>query len=345
MVKLLEQTFNDYYLYPPVGDDDWAYGFATGLVRALETRMLTKGAIADMANAENFEAAVEMLGGSEYSLERGGKNFAEIEQMLLSNRASVRKLFSDVMIDERIAELFRTREDFSNMRLAMRRMLTEKPIGIDYSDGGNIQATLIEEAFSTENYGILPDYMQEIVEEAVLAYYQQKDIRQIDYILDDEQAKYNLQTAEQMGNIFLCGLFRIVIDLTNIRTMMRLKFRQAENGSVFLKDGFLEIDRLKYALESGYETLGQLFFVTPYHRLVEAGSAYLSAKKSFLILEHLCDEHLAGFLATTNQIIAGPQPVIAYLLMKEQEIRMVRLILTSKKNNLDKQLILERTGK
>ena len=345
MVRILEQTYNDFYSYPPVGDDDWEYGFATGLVRALETRMLTKATLVDMANADDFQAVVEILGAGEYAIERGAKNFTEIENMLLSSRTAVRKLFSDIMIDEEIVELFRTRDDFANMRLAMRRMLTEKPIGTDYSDGGNIPAIVIEEAFSTENYGILPDYMQEIIEQAVLAYHQHKDIRQIDYILDDEQAQYNLQRAEQLKNIFLSGLFRMQIDLANIRTMLRLKFRQAENGGLFLKGGFLEIDRLKYALESSYEALGQLFFVTPYSRLVEAGCAYLSAKKSFLVLEHLCEEHLGGFLATTNQIIAGPQPVIAYLLMKENEIRLVRLILTSKKNSLDKQLILERIGR
>jgi vacuolar-type H+-ATPase subunit C/Vma6 len=41
-------------------------------------------------------------------------------------------------------------------------------------------------------------------------------------------------------------------------------------------------------------------------------------------------------------ITAGPQPIIAFLLMKENEIRTVRLILTAKKNHLDTKLILDR---
>jgi len=51
-----------------------------------------------------------------------------------------------------------------------------------------------------------------------------------------------------------------------------------------------------------------------------------------------------GFLRSTLQITAGPQPVIAYLLMKENEIRRVRLILTAKKNYLDTKLILDRVA-
>ncbi len=50
------------------------------------------------------------------------------------------------------------------------------------------------------------------------------------------------------------------------------------------------------------------------------------------------------FLRTTSSLASGPQPVIAYLMMKEAEIRTVRMVLTGKKNNLDAKLLLERLG-
>ena len=71
-------------------------------------------------------------------------------------------------------------------------------------------------------------------------------------------------------------------------------------------------------------------------------AGYLASNKSFLKVEQQCDEHLTGFLKSTVQITAGPQPIIAYLLMKENEIRTVRLILTAKRNFLDTKLILDR---
>ena len=51
-----------------------------------------------------------------------------------------------------------------------------------------------------------------------------------------------------------------------------------------------------------------------------------------------------GFLKTTRYLIAGCQPVIAYLLMKEAEIRTVRMILTGKKNGLEPSLMMDRLG-
>jgi V/A-type H+-transporting ATPase subunit C len=156
------------------------------------------------------------------------------------------------------------------------------------------------------------------------------------------QEEYNLRRAGWLQSIFLLALFRIQIDLINIRTMLRLKFTESEQRNVFLKGGYIEPERLRHGIELGYESLGALFFVTPYDRVVETGASYLASNNSFLALEQQCDEFLNGYLKTTIVITAGPQPIIAYLLMKEHEIRTVRLILTAKKNHLDTRLILDR---
>ena len=184
--------------------------------------------------------------------------------------------------------------------------------------------------------------MQAASEQAILAYYQNKEIRRIDYTIDRFQAEFNLQQAQSLKSVFLSGLFRIQIDLTNIRTMLRLKFTECQLRNVFLEGGFLEIERLLAGLDADYEATGSLFFVTPHHRIVESGTNYLTSNKSFLALERQCQQYLAGFLKSTITITAGPQPLIAYLLAGEDEIRNVRLILTAKKNQLDTGLILDR---
>ena len=355
-----KQPVIDFYTYPPVGRDDWRYTFQTAQVRALEMQMLSRATLLDMANAGSFEQAADLLSGTEYALPRGGRDFAEVDEILQQRRTAVRVLFSDLMLDKPIVELFRTRDDFANLRLAVRRTLTEKELGTDYSSDGNVQPEMIEQIFSEEDEfskPVFPDYIRQAVEQAVLGYYQNKDIRRVDYAIDRVQAQYNLEQARQLKSIFLLGLFRIQIDLTNIRTMLRLKFIESESraktaeagtflvrDNVFLEGGFIELERIRHGAELGYEALGPLFFVTPYHRIVDTGANYLASSKSFLRLEQQCDEHLTGFLKSTVQITAGPQPIIAFLLMKENEIRTVRLILTAKKNFLDTKLILDRLG-
>ena len=343
MTAVAEQTILDFYTYPPIGGDDWRYAFETARVRALEMQMLGKTTLLDMANAEDFEQAIGLLGSGEYVLPQGA-DIAQIEDILRLRRSAIRKLFADLMLDKPVTELFKTRDDFANLRLALRRTLTERPLGTDYSDDGNVPPEQFAEVFEEENYSLFPDYMQQAAEQAILAYYQNKDIRQIDYAIDRAQAEYNLKQARRLESVFLLGFFRIQIDLTNIRTMLRLKFTESDQRNVFLRGGYIEMERLGNAMDTDYETMGSVFFVTPYHRVVETAANYFSSDKSFLKAEQQCEEHLRGFLKTTVQITAGPQPIIAYLLMKENEIRTVRLILTAKKNSLDTKLILDRLG-
>jgi V/A-type H+-transporting ATPase subunit C len=342
MPDFAEQAILDFYTYPPIGGDDWRYTYQTAVVRALETQMLTRAALMDMANAENFDSAADLLTAGEYALPQGSRNLQEMESILHLRRSDIRELFADLMIDKPIVELFRTRDDFANLRLALRRTLTEKPLGTDYSNDGNVSPQIFEQVFEEENYELFPDYIQQAVERAVLAYYQDKDVRRIDYAIDSFQAEYNLKKARRLKSTFLLGLFRIQIDLTNIRTMLRLKFTESDQRNVFLDGGFIELQRLKKGLDIDYAAMGSLFFVTPHYRLVEAGANYLMSDKSFLKAEQQCDEFFTGFLKTTIQITAGPQPIIAFLLMKENEIRKVRLILTAKRNFLDAKLILDR---
>jgi V/A-type H+/Na+-transporting ATPase subunit C len=339
-----EETLFEFLTYPTVGVDDWRYTAQSAQVRVMEMQLLTRAALLDMANAPDFAAAVGSLASGDYALPPGNPRFDDVQTLLLEKRASVRELFAEWMLDETVVTLFRSRDDFANLRLALRRALAERPVGSDYSAEGNVAPEVIEQVFEEDNYGLFPEYLAEVTEEAVLGYYQDKKIPQIDHIIDRYEAEYKMAEARRIGEPFLLNLFRLQIDLSNIRTVLRLKHIDAEQRNVLLPGGFVEMDRLRQALELGYEALGQLFFATPYHRVVDIGAGYLASDDSFLKAEQQCDEYLTGYLKSAAQITAGPQPIIAYLLLKEHELRTVRLILTAKKNLLDTKLILDRIG-
>jgi V/A-type H+-transporting ATPase subunit C len=339
-----EATMFEFLTYPQVGPDDWRYTAQCAQVRTLEMQLLTRAVLLDMANAPDFASAVASLTVGEYALPQGSTRFEEIQTLLLEKRSAVREQFAEWMLDEAIVTLFRSRIDYANLRLALRRTLTDKPAGSDYCDEGNVPPEVLEHVFEEENYNLFPEYLREATEQAVLAYYQNKDIREIDLTIDRCEAEHQIASAEQIGHVFLLNLFRMQIDLTNLRTLLRVKFRDTDSRGVFLPGGFVESDRLRQAQESAYETLGQLFFATPYYRIVEQGSGYVASNQSFLKIEQQCEEYMLGYLKSTAQVTAGPQPIIAFLLTKEQEIRTVRLLLTAKKNQLDTKLILDRVA-
>jgi V/A-type H+-transporting ATPase subunit C len=343
MPNLTNQPVINFHRYPSIGEEDWRYAYSAAHVRSLEVNMLGRSVLTDMANAPDYKEALDMLSSTEYALTVSG-DLEELEKNLIDIRTGVRDLFHELMVDEDLANLLRVREDFGNMRLALRRKLTDRSLGVDYCNDGSIPAEQFEITFEQEDYSPLPYHMQLAIERAVLAYYQEKDIRQIDIALDGTLYEYLIETAIQLRNTFLLEMFRMNIDLINIRTMLRLKFNDTEQRNVFLDYGYIGINTLKHSIDMDYDSISSVFSATPYNDVVEAGTSYLASNKSFLMLDHKIDAHIQGYLKCTRAITAGPQPIIAYLLLKESEIRLIRLILTAKNNKLDTRLILDRIG-
>ena len=337
---MIENSDLDFAQYPTIGHEDWRYTFSTAQVRALETTLITKSIFLDMANSPSYEEALECLSGSSYNLPAKA-TLSDIEQILLEKRQEARKLFEDLMIDKELEGLVRAREDFANMRLAVRRVVTDKPIGTDYSNDGSVSASIFEEVFEQESYHEFPMHMQEAVESAILSYYENKDIRQIDYAIDEISMTYMLDKAIELQSPWLASYARTQIDLTNIKTMLRLKFIDSEQKGPFIPFGFVSIDLFLHGLNVGYDGIVQTFYPTPYSWVVDGGVSYLVSKNSFLRLEALIEKFMFQKLKTLS-ITAGPQPVIAYLYKKEHEIRNIRMILTAKKNLLDSEYILDR---
>lgn len=338
------ENVDHFYRYPPVGPEDWRYVYAVSRVRVLEPAMISRSTFVEMANAGSFVEAAELLSGTEYAVS-GDVTSEDIEQMLIARRTEVRQLFADLVVDAEIVQFLRMREDFTNMRLAIRRVVTDRPLGLDYSNEGNVPAEEFEEIFEQESYDRLPGYLQDGVEAAVLGYYEDKDIRRIDYELDRVEMQGRLEKAANFKHPFLLSLIRQRIDMYNLCTMLRLKMAEREDETrFFVPGGFVDSDKFKQGLGIGLEGISGLFFATPYHDLLEAAIPYLRTEKSFLGLEKECEDYIKGFLKTTRSIAAGPQPVVAYFLMKEAEIRTVRMVLTGKKNGLSPKLILDRLG-
>jgi V/A-type H+-transporting ATPase subunit C len=331
-----------FYRYPPVGADDWRYVYAAGVVRARELQMLGKGAFSEMAAADSFEQAVDLLSATEYAAIQTAKRLEQVEGILRDRQAAVRQLFAELMLDKRYVYLMRARDDFANLRLAVRRFVTGQAIGTDYSDQGNVPPGVFEQVLQEENYDLFAEHLRQAAENAVVSYYEAKDIRRVDYAIDADRFEYLLTAARGLNSTFLQGLFRIQIDLTNIRTTLRMKWNESEQRNVFIDGGFLAPRFFAGPLEVDYEGLPGVFFATPYYEIVSIGVTYLTGENSFLRLEQASEDYLSGFLKLTNQITAGPQPVIAYLLAKEDEIRKLRLILTAKKHGLETNLLLDR---
>lgn len=331
-------------MLPDVGENDWKFAFHAGLVRSMETSLLSAAVFGDMAAAADLSGAVEMLSGTEYTMPQSKVCLADIEKMLADKKQQLAAFFADLLRESPVCVLPAMLADMSNLRLAIRRFVTERPIGTDYCPCGSQNVNVYEAVFGQNDYSFLPVYMQRAIEDGILAYYSDKDIRAIDYAVDQRQFDAIAELGRQAGCPYLCGLASVQADLTNIKTILRKKIVGDESLAGLLSGGYIDTDKLKAAALGAQEQFSGICFATPYGGIIDAGIDYLVKQNSFLKLEAMCDKYLADCCDMAGRITAGIQPVIAYFYKKSDQIRKVRMVLTAKSNRLDKQLILDRLG-
>ncbi|GAF68935.1 unnamed protein product, partial [marine sediment metagenome] len=116
-----EHPVFEFSTYPSVGIEDWRYAFAAAQIRSMQAQMLSNTLLSNMANAEDFDAAIDCFSSTEYAQLATSKDMEGIEEALLEKRSYTRKTVCDLFVDEIIGELFKARTDLANMRLAIRR--------------------------------------------------------------------------------------------------------------------------------------------------------------------------------------------------------------------------------
>ncbi|MBS4015363.1 MAG: V-type ATPase subunit [Candidatus Latescibacteria bacterium] len=162
-------------------------------------------------------------------------------------------------------------------------------------------------------------------------------VRQL--ILDDSIIKNQVlnEYLQQLDNEFLNRYFQILIDLENIRSFARIKnlaVKEKQDATtqkklfnkVFLLNGTITETTLANLFSEPWEALVQWSANTPYHQTVEAGISYLLDQKSFLRFERMIQEQKQHLLLKARYTTFGFEPLVAYYLFKETEIRNLRKI-------------------
>ncbi len=326
--------------------EDWNYAFALGSLRVLQTRLLESSRLNDLANSIDLDEMVARLAGTAYApSSEGGAMSEQIEARLEHLRREAYELIIPMCLDEALERFLQGPEDFRNLKILLRRTLIENSPELQLSDLGFIDPEKLEQDFEAEKYDAFAPDMAEAIQNAIVAYYDDKNPRNIDLAVDRGLIMYRRTLANELKNEYLLGLCGLLADLGNIRSMARIKWLEEDSkllGRSFLSGGSIELSRLQGALTTTWEAISAMFFATPYAQLIEHGLGSLAADDSFSHLERYCDDYITEYLKATNQVVAGPEPLVAYLLGAEQEIRSIRLIFSAKQANLPADSIRDR---
>ena len=157
--------------------------------------------------------------------------------------------------------------------------------------------------------------------------------------------RHMLDIAKEIQNRFVENYVRSQIDLTNVKSLIRVKKQNKDRKflkEVLIEGGNTDKDNLISLLMDNVESIAGKLSYADYIEPLRLGVEDYIKTGSLNSLEKLTDDYIVKIMKDAKYVSFGPEPVIAYIFAKENEIKLIRIIMVGKINGIDGEVIRER---
>ncbi|MBR5489439.1 MAG: V-type ATPase subunit, partial [Firmicutes bacterium] len=228
-------------------------------------------------------------------------------------------------------------------------ILKAEALSTDPSDylmeGGRVEGGELAVMVKERNFLFTPPFLRDSILEAVEAYGKSRDPQEIDVLLDKACYKEMLAEAEAADNSFVTSYVKLLIDILNVQTFVRVKQigKPVEFlEKVFLEGGRIDLMTLMELYGESYQQIGEKLDLYGFGEAVGRGGSTAAENGSFALLEKLCDNLKVRYAKGAQFITAGIEPIAAFYVAKEMELKNLRMVLTGKLVGIPEETLKER---
>jgi V/A-type H+-transporting ATPase subunit C len=327
--------------------NDTQYAYASARIRAVERNLLDSSKIDRMVDSNNADEAYKILLESGYGLaSTEAAEPYEYEILLRDEMKKTYKFLNEVAPQPEIFDLFLQRNDYHNIKVILKsEFLNQEDDEEILMDIGSISVSKLKVMIKDRNFSGIPGIMRKAIIECIDTFNRTSDPQIIDIILDRANYEQMMITAQKSGIKFVKELVQIYIDMANIKNFLRLKKMNKSwdfASKILLKNGRIDLKTYLEKMESPVESFIEMLANTPYGSFVEEGLNSFISKGSITKLEKLTDDYIISFVKKSKLVFFGIEPLIAFLIAKENEIKIARIIMVGKINKIPNEIIRER---
>ena len=303
----------------------------------METRLLDRQWIERLL-AEDAAGALKVLSDSAYQeavseverpedLERG------LERALAETLTTVAAMSPD----PELIDLFRLRWDFRTLRSLLKAHL----LGVEFeeiglTDGiGTVEVDVLAKAVQDEDMMVLPPALVDAARSASDAFRDRGELRDVDRVLDLALWAHQIRVASEHRDDFLIGYIRTEIDLLNTKTFMRMKtagLDRSDLARLLVPGGTLEPSHFEALIGEPVDAFARSLEYGRYGTLAPVFRDWTS--ESTHALELACDNILLDYVENAKIIAYGIEPLVAFVLMRQTELKLVRAAVVAKLDGL-----------
>jgi V/A-type H+/Na+-transporting ATPase subunit C len=308
--------------------EDPKYGFAIGRVRALEPALMDRPRYERFVRARGTEEFAAALAETVYArfLEGGAAGLTRAFDSAAGENSA---FLSEYALDDWLLHLFSLPGAFRRLKTRLKEALSQGQIDVSVPD--EFEA------------GGQRSIVGKVVAETVEGFARNRNPAAVDMAIDRLEQEVELRVAGHSE--FMVGYLGLHADTENLRTLVRLKAKEGgEHGIVeemeaaFLKGGTLTLAGLLAALPHPWPAVLELLAKAPpfgagsetFHDYIEQGRVAVTDRRSFIRMERNGREAELRYLRQTRYATFGHEPLAAFFLLHENELRNLRLLYAAK---------------
>lgn len=319
--------------------------YASSYVRSQESKLLSSEQLRNMTESKNIDDICKVLQDAGYGSEGNTLTAANYQDVLKQAEASFFAEVKELSKSSAALNIFCYPADYHNLKV----LLKAEALDIDRDEllmvNGTISASeMVKSVKERETIG-LTENMARALTEAVDVHARTNDPQMIDFVCDKCCFADIIEAAEQSKNSYVMGYVALWIDTINLKTFARVKkmgqpWKYFEN--VFIPGGTVDVQVFLGSYEDDFKQAAEKFQAYDIRKAVSEGGEAIDNSGDFTLLEKICDNLLVEYSREAKTVTFGLEPLVAYLIARQNEIKAIRIVLAGKLAKMSPELIRER---
>ncbi len=326
--------------------DRMDYTQAVATMRVYEKRLLDQIKIERMVEADSAEDVLKILQETEYSRSiPSGTRPEDFEEVLSNELTTVYADINGKIKDPAIIAVLALRYDYQNLKTLLKAEALGEGLDLDLSNMGTVPAQAMRSEFEAGSLKDAGAQFQAAAEAARDEFSKSQDPQQMDFVLDRAYYAHIGELLEGLDVDMIQDYVRYQIDSYNLLALMRT--RKQEKDPRFIQDvvvpgGQIEVREILDSASDAPEQIGARFLGRKVGPALKRGvDEYLSTGR-LGELERQLENGLMDLVRPARTVVFGPEPLFGYVVAKERENKLLRIIFVSKLNNIPPDRIRER---
>jgi len=320
------------------------YGYAVGRVMVNEASFVTWNQVQRLIESDYDDAltvSVETVYGPYLE---GSSVPQDIQSGLAGFLADQYRFLDEICAGTHVAEFMHLKYDFHNMKVILKwHYFGELKDGKPVIELGAVATEALQEAVEERQANRLPGYLKDVIGSVTSRLEREEaDPQLLDTILDRAFLERRLAVAEKEGSRLMVDFCRAAVDVANLNVTLRGKRLGKERefyGEALAEGGRLLKKDLLELSDEPFSVVADRLLGSRYGSMLSAVLERGDETVRLTTLDRASDEYILDKVRGFSRVSVGPERIVRYMLARENEVLMLKIIFMGKLHSLTPEVI------